>query len=143
MTRVLVCGPRNYGELIEGKSLSQALDERRRVWSTLDAEHAKTPITVIIHGACTIGGRMSGADRWANEWASSNVIHCERYPVDHTIDGPWHRGAGPRRNRRMRDESNPERGIAFMPSPGTKKSGTLGMVKLMEDAGLNVLKVPQ
>lgn len=142
MTRVLVCGPRNYGESLPGKPLQQTLDERHRVWSTLDTEHAKIPITTVIHGACTIGGRMSGADHWADEWALDRDIQCRRYPVDHTLDGPWP-AAGPRRNRRMRDESKPDRGIAFMPPPDTKKSGTLGMVKLMEDAGLNVLKVPQ
>lgn len=142
MTRVLVCGPRNYGEIIIGKTSAQAFHERMKIYDTLSEDHERQPITILVHGACMIDGRLSGADHWADEWALDHDVQRRRYPVDHALDGPWP-AAGPRRNRRMRDESKPERGIAFMPPPGTKKSGTLGMVKLMEDAGLNVLKVPE
>lgn len=140
MTRVLVTGPRHYGESLPGKPLHQALDERRRVWSTLDAEHAKTPITVIIHGACAFGLRLSGADRRADDWARQHDIPAERCPVDHTLDGPWP-AAGPRRNKRMLEQSKPDRGIAFMPPMGTEGKGTLGMVALMKRAGLDVLEI--
>lgn len=142
LTRVLVCGPRFYGEYRPGKSNGQTLDERVRVFYTLDDEHKKSRITTIIHGACMMDEKMSGADHWADEWAMRNGVPAERYPVDHTLDGPWP-AAGPRRNRRMLETSKPDRGIAFMPPVGTKKSGTLGMVDLMERAGLDVLKVPE
>lgn len=141
MTRVLVCGPRFYGEHIGKRSRIEVLGERFRVFDTLDNEHRKSRITAIIHGACMMDEKMSGADHWADEWAMRNGIPPERYAVDHTLDGPWP-AAGPRRNRRMLEQSEPDRGIAFMPPVGTKKSGTLGMVDLMERAGLNVLKVP-
>ena len=49
--KVIVCGGRNYSD-------------RKRVFTTLDALHAETPITVLMHGDAR------GADALADDWAA-------------------------------------------------------------------------
>jgi hypothetical protein len=45
--------------------------DRAAAFRTLDKIHAKTPITLVVHGACMKKGtiELCGADRWAEEWA--------------------------------------------------------------------------
>ena len=46
--------------------------------------------------------------------------------------------AGPRRNRRMLDEFEPTRGVAFIDKPLIESRGTLDMVSIAEDQGVEV-----
>lgn len=77
---------------------------KRCVFRTLDAVHAETPITLVLSGACVNKktGEMSGADRYAIEWALANEIDFNGRPARWVKDG--HPMAGPIRNRRVLDE---------------------------------------
>lgn len=110
---VLVCGGRDYIEF-------------EREYDVLDAIHAETPITLLIHGAA------SGADSIAARWAQMRGITEEGHPAD------WmkydHR-AGPIRNEAMLAR-NPDLVVAF---PGGK--GTAHMVRIAKKKGTKVLEV--
>ena len=66
----------------------------------MDEIHATTPITLVIHGACTDREtkKLTGADRWAEEWAIEREVPYMGVPARWTKEG---RSAGPRRNGRM------------------------------------------
>jgi|SRR5579885_757659 len=115
MTRVLVCGGRDYGD-------------RAVLFTALDRLHAEHRFTVLIAG----GAR--GADTLAAEWARERGIPTEIYMAD------WkrqRRAAGPIRNERMLREGKPDLVVAF---PGGK--GTAGMVALARGAGVEVVLTP-
>lgn len=100
--RVLVCGGRHY-------------QNKERVWTTLDGlNHPAGSIEVLITG----GAR--GADNLAEGWARNRGDVCILvYPV---TEEDWRRGglaAGPMRNQRMLDESEPELVVAFAGGSGT------------------------
>ena len=115
MTRIIVCGGRNY-------------TNRERLFKELDAVHSERHISVLIEG----GAR--GADRLAFEWGCQHVgilkIRCEADWVKHG------RAAGPIRNQRMLNECAPDLVVAF---PGG--SGTADMVRRARDAGVEVIEV--
>ena len=126
--RVLVCGGRDYGD-------------RACVWRVLSELHRQEPITLVIHGACSVPtvrnrpGELSGADRWAEEWAAANEIDYVGCPAR------WRRSrnaAGPLRNQRMLDEHRPDYVLAF---PGG--TGTADMVSQAKAAHVEVVEVPQ
>jgi hypothetical protein len=114
MTRVLVCGGRNYSDSIQ---LSTVLCQ-------IDAERA---FTALIHGGA------SGADRIASIWARDGGIPVESYPAEW---GKFGYAAGPKRNRQMLQEGKPDLVIAF---PGGK--GTANMVAQARAAGVKVIEV--
>jgi hypothetical protein len=114
MTRVLVCGGRDYGD-------------QATVYATLDRLHAEHRFTVLIAG----GAR--GADTLAEQWAKDRGIPTEIYMADWKDQG---RAAGPIRNQRMLIEGRPDLVVAF---PGGK--GTAGMTKLARDAGVAVVVI--
>lgn len=114
MTRVLVCGGRNYSDSIQ---LSTVLCE-------LDVARA---FTVLIHGGA------SGADRMAGIWARDGGIAVESYPAEW---GKYGYGAGPKRNKQMLREGRPDLVIAF---PGGK--GTANMMAQARAAGIEVIEV--
>ena len=116
--RLLVCGGRSFGNWKLAKA-------------ALDKLHAAFDITVVIHGACHLGG----ADSLADEWANDNKILREPYPVNHALDGPWP-ACGPRRNQRMLETSRPDMVLAL---PGQR--GTEDMVRRAHAAGLTVWTV--
>lgn len=96
--KVIVCGGRNFTNY---KFLN----------STLDAFHAQTPITCLVHGDAR------GADRGAARWAFLKGIPVIPYPAD------WQRygdSAGTIRNGLMLAEENPDAVIAFPGGSGTK-----------------------
>jgi predicted Rossmann-fold nucleotide-binding protein len=111
MTRVLVCGGRNY-------------DDAAQVARALEAHHARQPITLLIEG----GAR--GVDAWAAMWARSHGIPVETFPADWNAHG---KAAGPIRNRQMLTDGNPDLVIAF---PGGR--GTANMIRQAEAAGVPV-----
>ena len=108
--RVLVYGGRNY-------------TNRGSVFKTLDGIHAKTPITLIIHGACPYGG----ADILAEDWAKSREVPYLGMPARFKSDG---RRAGPERNQKM-IMANPTLAVEF---PGG--IGTANMAGKVKAAGL-------
>lgn len=114
MTRVLVCGGRNY-------------NNRDRVYAVLSKLHEEAGIDVVIHG----GAR--GADDSADKWAFSCGVDVQMYEADWENQGSF---AGPMRNTRMLNEGKPDLVIAF---PGGR--GTADMVKKARRAGVSVVMI--
>lgn len=108
--RVLVCGGRDYRS-------------RGTVFHTLTELHP----SVVIHGGCP-----TGADAFAQEWASP-VVPIEMYAAEWDKHG---KAAGPIRNQRMIDEGKPDLVVAF---PGGR--GTADMVRRARKAGIPVREV--
>lgn len=113
MTKVLVCGGRDYNdtEFLEG------------ILDKLNEEHNFTTL---------ISGCASGADSMAGIWAILNKIAVEEFPAEWKKDG---RAAGPIRNQRMLVEGKPDLVVAF---PGGR--GTADMVRRARDAGVQVIE---
>lgn len=116
MTRLLVCGGRNY-------------NDAESVYETLDALVVERgPIKVLIHG----GSR--GADTLADDWANERHIDIILVPAEWRKYG---RAAGPMRNAKML-EHNPDLVVAF---PGGK--GTRSMIKLAQAADIPVIELDE
>lgn len=114
MTRVLVCGGRNY-------------NDADRIFDVLNDYDRDFNFTVLIHGGA------SGADSHAARWAEIGNLKI------HTFQANWKKygkSAGPKRNQRMLDEGKPDLVIAF---PGGV--GTRDMVTRAKDAGVHVIEV--
>ena len=120
--RVLVCGGRKYAD-------------PACVWRTLDKiSRERGGISCVIDGASDdVTGPYIGADYWANQWAMARDIGAVRCHAEWKTQG---RAAGPIRNRRMRDEWEPDLVIAF---PGG--NGTMNMIELAEQAGIEILRI--
>jgi len=108
--KVLVCGGRNY-------------NDREFVRIVLDRIQRETPITLLIHGACgwdrdkdNSDRPMTGADRWADEWAHARGVPCERMPARW---GRYGIVAGAIRNREMLVK-RPDIVVAFPGERGTR-----------------------
>ncbi|MEO9297603.1 DUF2493 domain-containing protein [Devosia alba] len=114
MTRVLVCGGRDY-------------NDTARVFAVLDKLHDYAGIDVIIEG----GAR--GADSCGKEWGFRRMVEVETYLADWENQGAF---AGPARNKRMLDEGKPDLVIAF---PGGR--GTADMVRKARRAGVEVVEI--
>ena len=125
--RVLVTGGRHYGD-------------RARVFDELDRLHRPSGlITLVIHGACVRkddrSGRkeLSGADRWAQEWAIEREVPYLGHPASWRKHGY---GAGPLRNEAMLVH-RPDVLLAF---PGGR--GTADMVRRARKAhGITLITV--
>ena len=67
--------------------------DRAAAFRTLDKIHAKTPITLVVHGACMKKGtiELCGADRWAEEWARERQVPYLGMPARWTAKGEWSR----------------------------------------------------
>lgn len=113
MTRVLVCGGRDYAD-------------NAMLTATLDRLHAERGFSLVIAG----GAR--GADTMAEEWARARGIACDVYRADWEGLG---RKAGPIRNGRMLTEGKPQLVVAF---PGGR--GTAHMVRIAREAGVEVIE---
>ena len=112
--KLIVCGGRKY-------------QERAAQFRAMDEIHATTPITLVIHGACTDREtkKLTGADRWAEEWAIEREVPYMGVPARWTKEG---RSAGPRRNGRMAAIRNVDMVLAMpgeqqliLVSPGSDK----------------------
>lgn len=114
MTRVLVCGGRNYSD-------------RKRVANELCA----LAPSVVIHGGAP------GADSIANEWTYVHRVKREVYKPDWARHG---KAAGPIRNAKMLSKSNPDLVLAFPGGTGTadmvRKAKAAG-VRVIEIAASN------
>ena len=112
MTRVLVCGGRDF-------------ESPAQMMRVMDALHAERKFTALIQGGA------QGADRLAKEWARTKP-EIERYECK----ADWHKhglAAGPLRNARML-EWKPDLVVAF---PGGR--GTSDMVRRAKASGVEVL----
>jgi len=114
MTRVLVCGGRNYSDL-------------DRVGAVLGKYNQDAGIDLLIEGGAY------GADRLARQWAQALGIPVDTYEADWENQGSF---AGPMRNTRMINEGKPDLVIAF---PGGR--GTADMVKKARRAGVQVVEI--
>lgn len=106
--------------------------DRAATFSALDRIHAKTPITMVIHGACMKRGsiELCGADRWAEEWARTREIEYRGMPARWRLEG---RGAGPRRNGRMAALKGVQGVLAMQGN-----DGTADMIEQARAAGIPV-----
>jgi hypothetical protein len=114
MTRVLVCGGRDYRD-------------RVRVFEVLDRLHAERGFVTVIHGMAP------GADREAEIWAGVRHVELRRFSAQWGKHG---KAAGPIRNQRMIDDGHPDLVVAF---PGG--SGTADCVARARAAGIEVVEI--
>jgi hypothetical protein len=113
--RVLVCGGRSFAD-------------RPLLEATLDRLHEARRFTTLIEGDAI------GADRLAGAWAESRGIALQIFRADWDALGAK---AGPMRNAQMLADGKPELVVAF---PGRR--GTDHMIRLAQEAGVEVIKVP-
>jgi hypothetical protein len=112
--RILVCGGRDFSN-------------RGLLWGTLDAMHAKEPITLVVNGAAP------GADKMSTMWAAAkDNVAIHEHPARWTLHG---KAAGPIRNSHMLTE-NVDVVVAF---PGGY--GTADMVRKARAKGVPVIEV--
>lgn len=126
MTRLVVTGGR---EFYDDGLMNAVMDSLLEDWG----------ITEIAHGAqqawMPLTNRWRGADHYVGLWAESRGVPCQEFPVN---DAEWRRygkAAGPIRNRRMLDEFQPDRVLAFPGGKGTKDCATAAMQR-----GLDVFR---
>lgn len=135
MTRVLVCGGRDYGVVPKGCPPDQwrrhAIIADRQAFilrETLDDFHkTRGPFTCLIHGAAP------GADAHAARWALKKGLLINSWMANWKKHG---KSAGPIRNQQMLDDGKPDLVIAFS---GGK--GTADMVARAKAAGVKVIEV--
>jgi hypothetical protein len=121
MTRVLVCGGRDY-------------QDERAVHEALTRLHQDRTISFVIHGACVDReGNLTGADRWAETWAIKNEVPYCGMPARWTAEG---HAAGPIRNRRMLEKGRPDVVLATLGGTGTEH-----MKSEARKAGVKVVEV--
>ena len=104
--RIVVTGGRDY----ENVGL---------IWAVLDTIHESTPIDLLAHGACHLGG----ADIHAENWAKSREVPYMGIPAKFKT-GKKGKAEGMIRNGRMLDLVKPDLVVAF---PGG--NGTAGCIK--------------
>lgn len=128
MTRVLVCGGRDYGTRVteEGYTVINTT-EVENLNTTLDS--LKTEFTDLV----IIQGEARGADTLAKDWALRNKVMTLSFPANWKQYG---KSAGYRRNTQMLEEGKPDIVIAF---PGGR--GTEMMCEIAETAGITVRRV--
>lgn len=143
--RVLVCGGRDYGDLVSLKG-----DRNSTLWSQRMREHHHV-MTILnrlaveiwpkresdegdwLPDVTIISGGATGADTAAIDWAVTNWCQFEEYKADWEAHG---KAAGPIRNAKMLAEGKPDFVVAF---PGGK--GTANMVKQARNAEVEVLEI--
>lgn len=119
MTRVLVCGGRDFADFdLVCRTLSE--------WAARASGQSPEEDIVIVHGGAL------GADTLAERWASENWLPTEIYHADWERHG---KAAGPIRNQRMIDEGKPNLVVAF---PGGR--GTADMIRRAKAAGIETIQ---
>lgn len=111
--KVLVFGGRDYKNW---QAVYTALD-------ALLAEHGDE--LIVIHGDC-----LTGADRYAGQWAKQNECDCAAIPAKWR---KYRKTAGPMRNRRMAEKYRPASALQF---PGN--AGTADMRSVCDKMGIPV-----
>lgn len=119
MTKVLVCGDRNWKDR---DYIFERLDEMVPLWG----------ISEVIEGCAR------GADRIAEEWALSRKMWLYHFPAKWDEFG---KAAGAIRNRQMLTEGTPDLVIAFHPYLQLSK-GTKDMVEIARAANIETFVFP-
>lgn len=135
--RLLVCGGRTFGRTdIAGMTeadVAMALVDRRMAQAFLDGVHAEFGIEDLIEG------KARGGDEIGCNWAALHLAeeHHHQFPADFRQFG---RGAGPIRNRQMRDNGRPTHGVAFKNGYDwtRRRGGTENMVSLLLEVDVPV-----
>ena len=144
--RVLVCGGRNYGDLVSlnhNRDLplwKQRESEYRHIMLVLDnfaVDNSKfynpgdswLPEDFVI-----VSGKARGVDSVAIDWAVVNLCPFIEYPAEWDKYG---KAAGFIRNKQMLEEGKPDIVIAF---PGG--NGTDNMKTIARMAGVQVMEIP-
>lgn len=128
MTRVLVCGGRDYG--------TRTTEEGYTVINTAEVENLNTTLDSLkteFTDLVIIQGEARGADTLAKDWALRNKVMTLSFPANWKQYG---KSAGYRRNTQMLEEGKPDIVIAF---PGGR--GTEMMCEIAETAGITVRRV--
>ncbi len=126
-----------------GRDFADAVKE----WEQLDRIDREHDVVLVVHGQCmesTENGRppkLRGADRWADEWATSREKPCLRMPAQWSKRG---NAAGPHRNGRMLLAARAfaevlKAGVIVAAFPGGR--GTLDCVCQADALGLPVRKL--
>lgn len=117
--RVIITGSRKY-------------EWKHRVWAYLDAMLAYHPDLLVVHGGC-----LSGADAWAQAWATEHNSPTEVHPADWDTH---ERSAGPIRNSEMANGGAEQCGAFWLPTHDRKVNrGTRDMCTKAWRAGIPVL----
>lgn len=128
MTRVLVCGGRDYG--------TRTTEEGYTVINTAEVENLNTTLDSLkteFTDLVIIQGEARGADTLAKDWALRNKVMTLSFPANWKQYG---KSAGYRRNTQMLEEGKPDIVIAFPGGRGTKM-----MCEIAETAGITVRRV--
>jgi hypothetical protein len=112
MTRVLICGARDFR----------------------DTEAIKTIVNGLKEGDVVIHGMARGADTIAGLLAEARKLEVLEFPAQWDKHG---KAAGPIRNKQMLDEGKPDIVFAFYTNK-SKSRGTKNMVKQARKAGIPV-----
>lgn len=127
----------NFGRRTVIVTGGRDFQDRECVFRELDALSGKicdraplgTICLTIVHGDC-----LTGADRWADEWAVINGAPVNSYPADWKR---WGAAAGPIRNEKIvKYHPNADLCLAF---PGG--NGTADMVERCKRAGIPVKEI--
>ena len=135
MKRILICGGRDYGRVIPGKSFEypRRIAEKKKLCEALGK-------LLVAHGAFQlIHGGAKGADAAADAWAAEQrgfpkplVFEADWDDLTHILaviktrksgpqkGTPYNAAAGPIRNQLMIDEGRPDLVVAFPGGAGTK-----------------------
>ncbi len=132
--RVLVCGGRMYGRVLDDLKITDPNYEatvkaakRQRMALTATLNGLPRKVTTLIQGGA------KGADALAAQWAYERGIPVSTFAANWDKDG---KAAGPIRNQRMLEQGVPDLVVAF--AGGT---GTADMIKRARAAGVEVLEV--
>lgn len=116
--RIVVTGGR---EFLDVEFLNMVMDRLLEEWE----------ITEVAHGGqkewMPLTKRWRGVDFYVDRWAESRSVPCQVFAVS---EGEWRRlakAAGPVRNRRMINEFQPDRVLAFPGNKGTKDCVTYAL----------------
>lgn len=131
MTKLLICGSRNFGYTFDDGSILTDHAQRQIEFfhSTLDnlVSKNKWRISEVISGGAT------GADYLADRWAKWQSYKSIVYPAEWQ---KYKREAGPIRNEQMLKVGKPDIVIAFYSDPDNPSKGTSHMVEIAKKAGV-------
>lgn len=122
--------PESLSVVVTGSRLWR---DRARVWRVMDGLWRMTEGLVHVG----VGDCPTGLDDHVREYARHNgVEHCITvYEADWDR---WGKAAGPRRNREMVNEMQPDLSLAFFSPPPAENSGTQGCCEIIRQWGGDV-----
>jgi hypothetical protein len=129
VTRILVCGGRNFGiTKTERDYIFECLDNFCLQNGFVTEDHNKDAVWLPV--VTVIAGAAKGVDTAAVDWAVTNWCDFVEFPADWETYG---KRAGYLRNVRMLEEGKPDYVIAFQGGKGTAM-----MIELARKKGVSV-----